>query len=99
MQVNTQMENELNGDYMSKIKRPPMVAKLKQRLKDNPKVRLCDFNIPLSNGQPTPRLKDILEENVDEKYYLRNEIVQKIVEEADFKERLVSITLEKKDEL
>lgn len=84
---------------MKQPKRPPLVAKLKARLAANPKVNLINLSIPLGSGQETPRLKDILESDVDEKYYLRNEIVEKIVAETDFKERLVSITLEKKDEL
>ena len=76
-------------------KRPPLVQKLKARLTANPKVNLVDMNLPLSNGVPTPKLKDVLEENVDEKYYLRNEIVEKIIEETDFTERLVSIKIDK----
>ena len=80
---------------MKVIKRPPMVTRLKFRLAANPKINLSDFNIPLSSGIETPKLKDILETDVDEKYYLRNEIVEKIISETDFKERLVSITLNK----
>tara|TARA_R100001086_G_C11847513_1_gene260523 strand:- start:1038 stop:1292 length:255 start_codon:yes stop_codon:yes gene_type:complete len=76
-------------------KRPPMVERMKNRLKANPKVSLVNMNIPISNGKETPKLKDILETNVDEKYYLRNEIVEKIIEETDFKERLVSIKIDK----
>ena len=58
-------------------KRPPLVTKLKARLSANPKVNLVDMSIPLSSGVPTPTLKDILETDVDEKYYLRNEIVSR----------------------
>lgn len=83
---------------MKQPKRPPMVQRLKARLAANPKINLIDMSIPLGDGSETPRLKDILEENVDERYYLRHEIVQKIISETDFKERLVSITLEKKDD-
>lgn len=83
---------------MKQPKRPPMVQKLKARLAANPKINLVDMNIPLGDGSETPRLKDILESNVDEKYYLKAPIVQKIIEEKDFKERLVSITLNKTDE-
>lgn len=84
---------------MKQPKRPPMVARLKARLAANPKINLINMSIPLGDGSETPRLKDILEEDVDEKYYLKHSVVQKIIEETDFKERLVSITLEKKDEL
>lgn len=83
---------------MKQPKRPPMVQKLKARLKANRNINLSDFNIPLSNGSETPKLKDILESDVDEKYYLKNHIVEKIIAESDFKERLVSITLNKTDE-
>lgn len=80
-------------------KRPPLVQRMKKRLQSNPKVNLSNFNIPLGNGEPTPKLKGVLETEVDEKYYLRNEIVEKIIAETDFKERLVSIKIDKeKDE-
>lgn len=80
---------------MPSPKRLPLVERLKTKLKSNPNVNLVDMNIPLGNGTEIPRLKDILEENVDEKYYLRNEIVEKIIQETDFQERLVSIKLDK----
>lgn len=73
-----------------------MVERLKKRLKDNPKVNLVDMSIPLTNGEETPLLKSVLEKSVDEKYYVRHDIVEKIVQETDFKERLVSIKLDKK---
>lgn len=80
----------------NKSKRPPMCQKLKDRLKANPKVNLVDMNIPLDNGTEfTPKLKDILEEEVDSRYYLRNEIVEKTIAETDFTERLVSIKIDK----
>jgi len=82
---------------MKTIKRPPMVSRLKARLAANPKINLVDMNIPLTDGSETPKLKDILEENADEKYYLKNEIVSKIINEVDFKERLVSINLPKEN--
>lgn len=72
-------------------KSPPMVVKMKERLRENAKINLVDMKIPLSNGLETPRIKDILEENVDSKYYLKKEIVDKIVNEDDFRERLASI--------
>ena len=76
-------------------KRPPLVQRLKARLQTNPKVNLVDMQIPLGNGEPTPKLKDVLETEVDAKYYLRNEIVEKIIRETDFTERLVSIKIDK----
>ena len=82
---------------MNQIKRPPMVQKLKAKLLSNPKINLVDMNIPLTNGEETPKLKSVLESSVDEKYYIKSEIVEKIIEETDFKERLVSIKIDKKD--
>ena len=80
---------------MNKPKRPPMVTRLKERLAKNPKVNLINLEIPLGNGEETPRLKDVLEDKVDDKYYLKHSIVEKIVQETDFKERLVSIKVGK----
>lgn len=76
-------------------KRAPMVERMRQRLDDNKNVNLKDFNIPTDNGLETPRLKDILETKVDEKYYLKNDVVEKIVSESKFQERLVSLKLTK----
>jgi hypothetical protein len=78
------------------MKRAPMVERMRARLKANPNINLIDMNIPRTNGEPTPRLKDILESEVDEKYYLRNDVVEKIVQESKFQERLVSMKMEKK---
>lgn len=75
-------------------KRPPLIDRLKKRLTANPKVNLVDMNLPLTNGHPTPKLKDILETDVDEKYYLKHEIVEKIIQETDFTKRLVSVSME-----
>lgn len=80
---------------MKTIKPIPMVVKLKAKLLSNPKVNLVDFSIPLTNGEETPKLKSVLESNVDEKYYLKQPIVEKIIAETDFKERLVSIKIDK----
>jgi len=44
-----------------------MVEKLKARLKANPKVNLVDMQLPLTNGDPTPKLKDVLEGEVADK--------------------------------
>jgi site-specific DNA-cytosine methylase len=79
---------ELNG---KPIKRPPLVERMKKRIRQIPEISLVDMNIPFTNGKPTPKLKDILEKEVDEKYYLRKEIVEKIVKESGFEERLISL--------
>ena len=78
-----------------KIKRPPVAEKMKKRLRNNPDVNLVDFNIPMTNGLPTPSIKDILEDKVSEKYYLKQETVDKIIKEDKFQERLA--TLNEKD--
>jgi hypothetical protein len=78
------------------MKRAPMVERMRARLKANPNINLIDMNIPRTNGEPTPRLKDILETEVEERYYLRNDVVEKIVQESKFQERLVSMKMEKK---
>lgn len=80
--------NELNG---KPIKRPPLVERMKKRLRAIPEINLIDLNIPFTNGKNTPKLKDILEKEVDPKYYLRKEIVEKIVKESGFEERLISL--------
>lgn len=78
------------------IKRPPLVTKLKAKLKAKPKINLVDMNLPLTDGSGViPKLKDVLEGEVDAKYYLRHEIVERIIKETDFTERLVSIKLDK----
>lgn len=77
------------------MNRPKSITKLKEQLKLNQNIRLTDFNLPLTNNLPTPKLRDILEENVDEKYYLRNETVEKIVRESGFEERMVSFRKDK----
>lgn len=79
------------------MKQAKCITKIKALIKQNhPEINLVDMQIPLTNGLPTPKLRDILESNVDEKYYLRNEVVEKIVNESNFQERLVSLKLEKK---
>jgi hypothetical protein len=79
------------------LKQAKCITKLKKLIKTlHPEINLVDMNIPLTNGKPTPKLRDILETDVDEKYYLRNDVVEKIVKEANFQERLVSLKSPKK---
>jgi hypothetical protein len=79
------------------MKQAKCISKLKALIKkQHPEINLVDLDLPLSNGKPTPKLKDILEKDVDEKYYLRNDVVEKIVKEANFQERLVSLKRDKK---
>lgn len=79
------------------VKQAKCITKLKKLIKEHhPEINLVDLGIPLTNGMPTPKLKDILETDVDERYYLKNETVEKIVKEANFQERLVSMKKPKK---
>lgn len=82
---------------MKVITQAKCIARLKALIKlEHPEINLANFEIPLTNGMETPKLKDILETGpVDEKYYLKSDTVQKIVEEAGFQERLVSFKLPK----
>ena len=78
------------------MKRAPMVAKMRERLKANSQVNLVDMDIPRTNGIETPKLKDIVEHEVEDKYYLKNEIVEKIVKDSEFKQSIVSFKVSKK---
>lgn len=78
------------------MKQAKCIKKLKDLIKkQHPEINLVDLNIPLTNDKPTPKLKDILESDVDEKYYLKSSVVEKIVKEANFQERLVSMKVDK----
>lgn len=49
----------------------PIVKRLKDKIKkEHPEINLVDFQIPLTNGLECGTLKDILEDKVDEKYYV-----------------------------
>lgn len=72
------------------VKQENIVIKIKEKLKTNPKVNLVNFNIPNNNGLPTPNIADILEDSVDEKYFLRHEAVEKIAQEANHDEKMFS---------
>ena len=61
-----------------KIKGNNTVAKAKKRLN---KLGLRTFNFPYpSNDQVTTKLIDVLEENVAEKYYIKEEKAKKLIE-------------------
>jgi hypothetical protein len=75
------------------------VTRIKKLIEEqHPEINLVNLNAPLTNGKPTPKLKDILETDVDEKYYLKSEIIQKIIKESNFQERLVSLKVAKKEQ-
>ena len=53
------------------MKSKPIVQKLKAKIqKEFPQIKLTNFSIPLTNGEDCGKLKDILEDKVDEKYYV-----------------------------
>ena len=53
------------------MKSKPIVQKLKDKIKKEfPEIKLVNFSIPLTNGEDCGKLKDILEDKVDEKYYV-----------------------------
>lgn len=76
--------------------RPPMIAKLKKKLSSMHDINMVDMGIPLSNGRPEQKLRDILEVDVDDSYYLGKEIVEIIVNQSEFQERMISIKTAKK---
>lgn len=71
--------------------RPPMIRKLKKKIRAMPEINLTEMGIPLTNGKPTPNLKDILEKDVPLSFYLNKEIVERIVAQSGFKVGLISI--------
>lgn len=73
------------------MSRPPMITKLKKRISKIPEINLVSLDIPMSNGIQSPKLADILEFDVDDCYYVRKDIVEKIMKESKFEERLVSL--------
>jgi hypothetical protein len=76
--------------------RPPMIAKLKKKIKAMPEINLVDMEIPLSNGRPTQKLSDILEPEVDDSYFTGKAIVEALVAQSEFQEGFVSIKTPKK---
>jgi hypothetical protein len=78
------------------MKQAKCIIKIKKLIKEkHPDINLVDLHIPLTNGLPAPKLKDILESEVDEKYYIKSALVEKIAAEADFSEKLISLKTEK----
>lgn len=77
------------------MKTVPAVVRFKKRLSNNPNVNLVDMSIPLKSQESIPSLKDVLEMEVASKYYLTNEIIEKLVRESEGKE-LVSIKVNKR---
>ena len=54
------------------------VDKMKERLLCNPKIKMIAFNFPSGTGVICS-LKDILEEQVDQKYFLSEKATQGII--------------------
>jgi site-specific DNA-cytosine methylase len=71
------------------MKTPPLVTKLKERiLKDFPNIKLVNFNLPTETGEDCGILADVLEPQVDEKYY----IDPKICAELGIQDRIRRLT-------
>ena len=48
-----------------------MVERIKALIRESePEINLVDYDIELTNGESSGTLKDVLEDSVDEKYYL-----------------------------
>jgi len=48
-----------------------MVERIKALIRESePEINLVDYNIELTNGESCGTLKDVLEDSVDEKFYL-----------------------------
>lgn len=73
---------------MGALKSQKIIAVFKKRFAHNAKIKLVDMNIPISNEAPQEFLRDILEESVEEKYYLNKKIEKKITTNPDFKKGL-----------
>jgi len=54
------------------------IDKLKKKLLCNPKIKMIAFNFPQGTNN-TPSLKDILEEHVDQKYFLSEKATKSIL--------------------
>jgi DNA (cytosine-5)-methyltransferase 1 len=61
------------------IKGNNVVAKAKKRLQQNSKIKTFNFNFP-ENNTVTKSIRDILEQNVDEKYYISQEKTEKLLQ-------------------
>lgn len=62
-----------------------VVPKGKRRIKDLEGVKTFNFSFPKGNGI-TKKLKDVLEEEVDEKYYLDDEKTSKLITQLEDKD-------------
>ena len=73
--------------------------KLKKIIEDTyPDINLKNmgmFKLSIEK-EPSVYLKDIIEKDVPEKYYLKNKIVEKIVKTREFNEKFTCLKTEKK---
>ena len=65
------------------MKSKPIVQKLKAKIqKEFPQIKLTNFSIPLMNGEDCGKLKDTLEDKVDEKYYVDPSLYKEFLDES-----------------
>lgn len=68
------------------IDKNDMIGKAKKRLMKEKDVKTFNFNFPEGEIHPR-RIKDILEENVDSKYYLHKKYTTKLIQELKEKQK------------
>jgi DNA-cytosine methyltransferase len=62
--------------------------KLAKFCMNSPNINYRQVGIPSGNGMPPAIISDILEDDVAEKYYIKHEIVERILKEHNFQDRL-----------
>ncbi len=63
-----------------KVNGNDVLAKAKKKLKDNPKIKTFNFTYP-EQKEVIKTIRDILEDDVDEKYYISEEKTRKLIEQ------------------
>lgn len=84
------VRNDVEIEEKPTVNKVAMAQRLAELCKQNPNINYKQIGIPNNNGMPTPNIADILEDNVDEKYFLRHEAVEKIANEANHDEKMFS---------
>ena len=80
------IKNQSLKEMEQDIKRPiKAIDKLKHKLLCNPKIKMFVFNFPIGTGDIVS-LSDILEEQVNQKYFLSEVATKKIIWKSGLKE-------------
>lgn len=80
------VRNDLIEEEKWKIKGFNIIAKGKKRIEKLDGIKTFNFNWP-NQTKVTTRLRDILESNVDEKFYLSEEKTNKLIKQLEEKEK------------